>query len=196
MDQGDCLLAPSVLDDILIVQMACACAGGAWDDGTGLRWWPSRLVDDVGGLDFFDRLAPATRSWAALDAALRAARMHDEHRRDAIGGKAVRVRTIFWLGPDVEEALSRRLHHHKMEGSDPQGVFGSAVQTGERFDKAAFERFLEGLCGREVAGISPGGRELKAPPVKDPLLMVRRLAAALLPLPDRYPLPFFRLGGQ
>ncbi|KJS39377.1 MAG: hypothetical protein VR70_08035 [Rhodospirillaceae bacterium BRH_c57] len=195
MDQGDCLLAPSVLDDILIVQMACACAGGRWDDGTGLGWWPSRLADDVGGLDFFGRLAPATHVWAALDAALRAARFHDEQRREAIGGKAVRVRTVFWLGPDVEEALARRLRHHKMERSDAQGVLGAAVQVGERFDRAAFESFLEGLCGQETAAVGPGGRELKAPPEDDPLLMVRRLAAALLPLPERYPLPFFRLGG-
>lgn len=186
-------LAPSVLDAILGVQLAVAVAGGRWDDGTGLRWWRSRLADDVGGVDFLDRLTPASAEWAVLDVARRAAKSHDRRQRTVVGGTQGRLRTVFWLGGDVEEVLDRRLRHHKTERTDARSVFGADVQVGESFDRAAFLHWLEGLHGEEAASIVAGGRELKHPPLHDPLLMVKRLAAALLPLAAHYPMPFFRI---
>lgn len=186
-------LPGSLLDAILKIQIAVAAAGGRWDDGTGLHWWRSRLADDFGGVDLFQRLAPAAGDWSVLDVVRRAAKSYDRRCRTAIAGTSGRLRTVFWLGGELEELLDRRLRHHKTERNDARLILGADVQVGESFDGSAFRRWLEGLHGEEAPLIVAGGRELKSPPLHDPLQMAKRLAAALLPLPDHYPVPFFRV---
>ena len=52
-----------------------------------------------------------------------------------------------------------------------------------------------GVPGEVEHLVVPGGRELVPGPARDPGLLSRRLAAALLPFADRYPMPFFRVEG-
>ena len=54
----------------------------------------------------------------------------------------------------------------------------------------AFATYLRAF-GEEKPSVTPTGRQLKGPTPDDPIVVVKRLAAALLPFADQYPLPFF-----
>jgi hypothetical protein len=60
---------------------------------------------------------------------------------------------------------------------------------------AAFSRddLVAVLRDADVAfTVVPGGRQLEGHRPDSPDVMIRRLAGALVPLADRYPLPFFK----
>ena len=103
------------------------------------------------------------------------------------------MRTLFFLGFELDEQLGDRFAAHKRGGRPPAEVLPLAVPLTADFSK---EKLVSTLQGGDVAFTTvPNGRQLKGalPPSSDAL--VKRLAAALVPLVDQYPLPFFKLEG-
>jgi hypothetical protein len=178
----------ATLDRVLALQLTVAWAG----EGPRLRWWPTDLVDVDAGGDFFARLVPRTAVWAALEAAREVARRTDAKMRREMPD-ADRMRTLFFLGFDADEKLGDRLAMLKRSGSPPTKVLAAylPVDLAEPFNSEALSTALgkpdrAPTCldgGRQMAGVPPAALEALA----------SRLAAALVPLADRYPLPFYRI---
>ena len=137
-----------------------------------------------------ERLVPRTHLWAALEAAREAARRTDENARVRMGTPD-KLRSLFFLGFAVDEALADRFALLKGQGRPPVEVLRIGLVQ-EKFARDA----LEGLLGRKDVKVTvvPGGRQLKGPMPGDFGDLVRDLAAALIPLVDEYPLPFFKVG--
>ena len=61
------------------------------------------------------------------------------------------------------------------------------------FSKDKLTAALQG--GDAAFTVVPGARQVKGAMPAEPDVMVRRLAASLVPLADQYPLPFYKLEG-
>jgi hypothetical protein len=182
----------ATLDAVLAVQIGVAWAGESRDTTGRLGWWQTDLVDPTGGGDFMARLLPRTHAWASLEAVREAARRADDQGRRAMADPD-HIRSLFFLGFDVDERLAERLSEHKRSGATPSSALGLPVPMDAAFDADAFAQALR-LDGKPPAfDVVPGGRQLKGTIPEQLDLAVRALAAALVPLPDRYPLPFYRV---
>jgi len=137
-----------------------------------------------------ERLLPRTYLWAALEAAREAARRTDEKARVRMGTPD-KLRSLFFLGFAVDEALADRFASLKGQGRPPVEVLRIGLVQ-EKFARDA----LEGLLRRKDIKVTvvPGGRQLKGLVPSDLGDLVRDLAGALVPLVDEYPLPFFKVG--
>ncbi len=105
------------------------------------------------------------------------------------------VRSIFFLGFEVDEQLDDRLVYLRRLGTDgkaPAEALELPLPLGAEFDGAKLEAVLVG-SSCEPFKKEPGGRQLKGAPPAEPQVVVRRLVAALVPLTDTYPLPHFRV---
>ena len=182
-------LPQSVLDTILAHQLTVAWAGEGRCEPRRLGWWDTDLVDEAGGGDFFRRLLPRTRAWASLEAVREAARRVDAKARRKMADPD-RMRTLFFLGFEVDELVGERLAALKREGRPPAEALPFPVGFDARFSTQVLETALR-RPGADAAAcrIVPGGRHLKGAYPASPG-SVRQLAAAL-PLADQYPLPFF-----
>ncbi len=180
------------LDDILALQLTLAWAGEGLSDPKRLDWWETDLIDPDGGGDLLSRLFPRTHRWASLEAARRAAIAIDGRARGTMA-RPEAVRTLFFWGFETDEALGDRLRFHKGSGKDPMEVLPMPVDVSAPFKRAAFEDALRPPGRESDYKVVPGGRELKGPPPASADLMAKRLAAALLPLAQDYPAPFFRI---
>lgn len=185
-------IAESTLDEILAAQITVAWAG---EDALPkrLNWWTTDLVDVAGGGDLFGRLLPRTGAWAALASVREVAR-----RVDAIGrqqlGEPDQIRSLFSLGFELDERLDERLRDLK-RSRDASDALPWPVSF-ERYSlpdlRAAFRY---GPNGAPEYTVVAGGRQLKGSAPDSPALLVKHLAAALLatdPMPDKYPLAFYR----
>ncbi len=178
------------LDLVLAYQFAVAWAGEGRCQPRRLGWWDTDLIDEAGGGDLLARLAPHTHAWAAFEAAREAARRVDEKARRRMADPDA-VRTLFFLGFDLDEALADRLAALKRDGKTPAEVLPFP------FAPTAFSR--EALAaaltqpGAEPHTVVPGGRQLRGTAPTEPEILARRLAAGLVPLGDQYPLPFFKV---
>jgi len=180
-------LTPAQLDEILALQLTIAWAGEAAGAPPRLGWWKSDLVDREGGGDLFARLLPKTAAWTSLALVRDAARIVDEAARSTLAGGDA-VWSVFHLGFAVDEQLADRLAHHRQQGRPPAEVLGPKFLAGQPWSKAGFESMLESL-GKPGVEVTPAGRKVDAR-AASPVEAVALLAAALLPLPARYPLPF------
>src|SRR6185503_5569894 len=81
-------------------------------------------VDEAGGGDFFARLLPQTHAWASLEAVREAACRVDARSRRTMGTHD-RMRTLFFLGFEIDELVADRLaalrppavsHHPRWRG--------------------------------------------------------------------------------
>lgn len=171
----------STLDTVLSLQCLVAWAGEA----SRLGWWRTHLIDPDAGLDFLVRLAPRTAALAGWELVRAAAAATDAQRRTAQAERD-RMITLFHLGTEVDEALTDRLHELKMSA----GTLPNLPEPDAPFDRDALTRKLAALgsvgtepraSGRRIKGEIPVGLDVRA----------KRLAAALLPLADHYPLPYF-----
>lgn len=180
------------LDLLLAIQLTIAWAGEGRCVPKRMGWWETDLIDPSGGGDFMARLAPRTHQWASLEAVREAARRVDERARGKMADPDS-MRTPFFLGFDLDEKLSDHLAALKRSGRPPGELLPLPVDLGTDFSKDALATMLTAQ-GTEAFTVVPGGRQLRGPMPEDGALVVRRLAAALVPLTDAYPLPFFKVG--
>jgi hypothetical protein len=180
-----------VLDQVLAVQLAVAWAGEGRCQPKRLGWWDTDLIDEEGGGDFFARLLPHTHRWASLEAVREAARRVDARARGKMADPDA-VRTLFFMGFELDEQLADRLAFHKRDGKPPSDALPWPLPPSSRFSRDELANALGKT--REKATVVPAGRQLKGPAPAEPDTLVKRLAAGLLPFTDHYPLPHFRVG--
>lgn len=180
-----------VLDRILALQFTIAWAGEGRSEPRRLSWWDTDLVDEAGGGDFFARLVPRTHAWAALEAVREAARRVDAKTRAKLADPDG-VRSLFFLGFDLDEQLGDRLNAWKrLENSSPASL-PLPLDVTAPFSKDKLVVALTST-GKENYTVTPVGRQLAGPMPEDPAVVVQKLASALVPLVDHYPLPFYAL---
>ncbi len=183
----------ALADEILALQLLVAWAGEARCDPRRLGWWDTDIVDKAGGGDFLRRLLPQTHAWAALEAVREAARRTDAQARRTMADPD-RMRSLFFLGFEIDECVGERLAALKREGRLPSEALSFPISLDGAFDRRLFEDRVRAIAG-DVPSFSviPGGRQLKGASPTSTTAMVRQLAGALLPLADQYPLPFFKV---
>lgn len=180
------------LDEILSLQLLVAWAGEGATDPPRLGWWRTSMVEEFGGEDLFQRLMPHTYRWAVLEAVREAAKRVDARNREATAD-ADQLVSLFRLGFTLDEQLDDRLRALKRTGEPPQAALPGLEQVGSDWDKDGFARWLSAFEGGDHTN-TPSGRRLKAALPASPVEAARALCAALLPLSEAYPAPYFRLG--
>lgn len=185
-------LTDATLDAILAIQFTVAWAGEGRRPRGRLGWWDTDLIDDDAGGDLLVRLLPQTHAWASLEAVREAARQTDAKARAKMAAPDS-VRTLFFLGFEADEQLNDRLASLKREGRPPAAALPLPLPLTTDFSK---EKLAAALTHHAASfTVMPGARQLKGPLPRSPDAMVGQLAAALFPLVDQYPLPFFKLEG-
>jgi hypothetical protein len=185
----------SDLNAILALQFTIAWAGEADCDPPRLGWWRTDLVDEAGGGDLVSRLFPKTKRWAALEAVRKAAILADGEARRRMA-KPEEVRTLFFWGFELDEALQDQLWAHKQRGKPPEEVLPLPLDFQTDFDGEDFTEALR-IPKRDVPfKVVPGGRELAETPPQSVALRAQHLAAAFLPFSEEYPAPFFRISSK
>ncbi|MCP4691680.1 MAG: BREX-6 system BrxE protein [Desulfobacterales bacterium] len=180
------------LDLILALQILVGWAGEGLSEPGRLDWWRTDLVDEEGGGDLFERLFPKTHAWASLEAVRKAAILRDSEARLAMA-RPDGIRTLFFWGLEMDEKLDERLRGRKNQSIPPMKALPFPMDIYAPFNKKDFEKAL-GASGQAAAyKITPGGREITQPPPDALDQRARRLAAALTPLADAYPTPFYRV---
>ncbi len=186
-------VAGSTLDAILALQLSVAWAGEGLCEPKRLDWWRTDLIDPAGGGYLFQELLPKTYEWASLEAVRSVAIAQDKQMRQSMA-QPDQVRTLFFWGFAVDEQLSDRLLEHKRSGHSPAKVLPLPLDLESQFTKASFEEAMRIPNQLADFHVVPGGREIKSQIPEALELIARNLTAALLPLTDKYPLPFYRLG--
>ncbi|MBN2192582.1 MAG: BREX-6 system BrxE protein [Polyangiaceae bacterium] len=181
------------LDRILALQFLVAWAGEGRSEPKRLGWWDTDLVDEAGGGDLLARLAPRTHLWASLELVRKAARRVDERARGKHGDPD-KLRTLYFLGFDLDDRLNDRLAELKRQGRPPEAVLPLPFKLGADFDQDRLVELLSKAGSVSFEKVPPVGRRLEGSPPSSPEEMVNALAAALTPLGDEYPLPFFKAG--
>ncbi len=182
----------TTLDAILALQITIGWAGEGRCSPRRLGWWDTDLIDEAGGGDLLARLLPQTHAWAAVEAVREAARRVDAKARGKMADPD-KMRTLFFLGFELDEQLGDRFAAHKRAGLPPEKVLPLALPLTADFSK---EQLVAMLQGGDVAFTKvPNARQLKGPLPASPEALVKRLAAALVPLIEQYPLPFFKIEG-
>lgn len=184
------LLSDNDLDAILAIQLAVAWAGEGRCSPRRLGWWETDLIDEAGGGDLLARLLPQTHAWASAEAVREAGRRVDAKARGKMADPD-KMRTLFFLGFELDEQLDDRLLALKQAGRPPSEALALPIKLTAAFDQAALVTALHG--GDAVFTVVPGGRQLKGKRPVAAETMVQQLAAALVPLADQYPLPFYKL---
>lgn len=182
------------IDRILTLQLLIAWAGEARSEPQRLGWWDTDLVDEAGGGDLIARLAPRTHAWASLELAREAARRVDAKARGKHGDPD-KLRTIFFLGFEVDEKLSDRLAELKRQGVPPEKALPLPFKLGAEFPKNEVIALLSKQGKASFEKVPPVGRRLHGKPPTAVDEMVSQLGAALVPIADEYPLPFFPVTG-
>lgn len=172
------------IDAILQLQFRVAWAGEALCDPPRLKWWRTDLLDPLSGGDFIKRLAPRTHPWAGLAAAREAARLTDLKARQLLADPDS-VRTLYFWGFELDEMLADRIRDNKWSARP-------APQMGD-FVAHELESEFRALATEASYNVQASGRQMRGPLPEDPLRAARMLVAALAPLADSYPTPFFRL---
>lgn len=182
------MVPDETLDAILAVQITVAWAGEGRCSPRRLGWWDTDLISEDGGGDFLARLLPQTHLWASLEAAREAARRTDAKARAKMADPD-KLRSLYFLGFELDEQLGDRLASLKRSGRQPAEALPFALPLSDDFstEKLAPALMATGATFDTV----PNGRKLKGKVPQEPETLVKRLAGALLPLAEHYPLPFF-----
>src|SRR5262245_3085971 len=188
----DVAATDAILDAVLGVQLTVAWAGEGRCSPRRLGWWDTDLIDEAGGGDLLRRLLPQTHAWAALEAVREAARRTDVKGRAKMADPD-KMRTLYFLGFQLDEQLGDRLSMLKRGGASPAEALPLPVPLTATFSR---DDLVAALRKEEPTfTVVPGGRQLKGPRPEAPDAMILRLAGALVPLADQYPLPFYRMEG-
>ena len=181
------------LTTILETQLAIAWAGEADTAPPRLGWWRTAMVDEFGGHDLLQRVAPRTWQWAALDAARTAARRVDARAR-ARTDDPDGVVTLFRLGFEIDEEIDELLLTLKQERVPvAEAIPRLAELIAGGWDAERFAAWLPKAEGT-VYTKTPTGRRMRGAAPEAPVERVLWLAAALTPFSPDYPLPHFRTG--
>jgi hypothetical protein len=184
----------TTLDTILALQIMIAWAGEGLCEPKRLDWWRTDLIDEAGGGDLFKRLFPKTHQWSALEAVREAAIQTDRRAREKLA-KPDALRTLFFWGVVVDEQLHDRLAEHKLNssGQKPSEILPLPLKLEATFDHAVFEATI-GIPNCKVeTSVVPGGRLLVEEGSETLESRARKLAAALFPLADSYPMPMYKI---
>jgi hypothetical protein len=183
----------STLDTILALQLTVAWAGEGRCEPVRLGWWQTDLIDKAGGGDLLARMLPRTHAWASLEAVREAARRVDAQARRGMANPDG-VRTLFFLGFELDERLAERLTALKRAGTAPHEALPLPVSFSTLFSADTLTEALRqpGSEGSNYS-VAPGGRQLKGTMPMALDVAVRHLAAALIPFPEHYPVPFYRV---
>jgi hypothetical protein len=185
-------ISTSTLDRVLAMQFAIAWAGEGRCEPARLGWWETDLIDAGGGGDLMSRLLPRTHAWASLDAVREAARRVDADGRRQLA-KGDSVRTLFFLGFEADEQLAERIGELKRGGESPSRALPWPIDIESVFSRDVLANALRlGTRKADPFEVVPGGRQMKAEAPDALELLVKNLADALVPLGERYPLPFYR----
>ena len=180
----------AALDTVIALQLTVAWAGEGRCSPRRLGWWDTDLIDEAGGGDFFKRLMPHTHAWASLEAAREAGRRVDAKARGKMAAPDA-MRTIFFLGFELDEQVGDRLAALKRSGRTPADALPLPLPLTSDFVKDKVTAAFQG--GDATFTVVPGGRQLTGQRPDAPEMLVRRLAAALVPLAEQYPLPFYKI---
>lgn len=181
-----------VLDTILSWQLIVAWAGEGLCVPIRLNWWRTDLIDQDGGGDFFQRLLPKTHVWASLEALRQVAIQYDQQIRLGMAQPDL-VRTLFFWGFAIDEQLADRLAVHKQNHLPPQDCLDLPLGLDVAFSRSDLEAVLRISDQALQVRVVPDGREITGEMPQSHKQRVRNLAAALLPLNERYPMPFYRV---
>jgi hypothetical protein len=136
------------------------------------------------------RLLPRTAVWAGLEAVRDAAIRVDAKARRALPDPD-KVRTLFFLGFELDEQLGDRLRQLKQSTDTPAQALHLLADPSGVFNPDAFAAALG--SSESTYTVVPAGRQLRSALPATPADVVRALAAALVPFQPNYPMPFFRL---
>jgi hypothetical protein len=136
------------------------------------------------------RLLPRTAAWAGFEAVRDAAIRVDAKARRALPDPD-KVRTLFFLGFELDEQLGDRLRQLKQTGEAPAQALRLLADPSGVFNPDAFAAALG--SSESAHTVVPAGRQLRSALPGTPAEVVRALAAALPPFQPTYPMPFFRL---
>jgi len=184
---------PGELDRILATQLLVGWAGERGGKPKRLGWWETDLIDEAGGGDLIARLAPKTHAWASLELVREAARKVDAAARGK-HGHPDSLRTLFFLGFEVDEKLADRLAALKRQGKAPEESLPLPFKLSADFSPEKFGEVLAKGAPSSFEKVPPVGRQLKGTLPESLGEQVAKLASALLPLANEYPLPFFKVG--
>jgi hypothetical protein len=184
------LVPDATLDAILATQLTIAWAGEGRCSPRRLGWWDTDLIDEAGGGDFLARLLPQTHAWASLEAVREAARRVDAKARGKMADPD-KMRTLFFLGFEVDEQVGDRLAAHKRAGRTPADALPLPLPLTAEFSKDKLVSSFEGVAAASTT--VPNGRQMKGALPDAPDVLVKSLAAALVPFAEQYPLPFYKL---
>ena len=176
------------LDAALALQLTVAWAGEGRCEPQRLGWWDTDLCDEAGGGDFLKRLLPQTHAWAALEAVREAARRVDLKARNRFE-QPDQLRTLFFLGFELDEQLCERLFVLKRDGRPPSLALPLPVSFEAEFSRDELGAAWQGTPAEFSVG--PGGRRLSGSMPAAPEALLARLASALWPFPEHYPLPHY-----
>ena len=168
----------TALDEVLAVQVTVAWAGEGACQPPRLGWWRTDLVDAAGGDDLLSRLLPKTHAWASLEAVREAARRVDAKARASMS-EPDKLRSLFFLGFELDEALTERLAEHKRSGVEPNNALPLGFDCASKFSREKLAKVLGPRGIKVECTVVPGGRQIKGKLPAEPELMVRYLAAAL-----------------
>ncbi len=183
-------IAPSVLDAILVAQIAVGWAGESGEEKR-LGWWRTDLASEFGGEDLFKRLLPSTWSWAVLQGVREAAARLDAELR-AQSHDADELITLFSFGFSLDERLEDRFQHHKLSGVAPAVTLpGLASVVSEPWNRESFEEWTKGH-GKVTVEKLPVGRRLRGDAPESVDLLAKNLVAGFAPLSNEYPMPHYR----
>lgn len=190
-------MTPAELDDILTLQLAVAWAGEANTRPARLCWWRTALSDAGAGEDLLRRLTPRTWAFATLEATRKAARRVDDAGRKR-SEDADHLVSLFRLGFEIDEQLDDRLRDLKQTGATPSAALprlGQLLDATPGWSRDGFQAWLGSFGPGDSVRFTttPTGRRLTGELPGEVPVAARRLAAALPPLADAYPLPHFRV---
>ena len=185
-------IAPEELDAVLMLQFFIAWAGEGLTDPPRLNWWSTQLLDEWGGEDLFKRLLPRTFEWALLEATRKVAIQADGRKRLNLA-QPDRVCTLFFWGFGIDEKLEERLLFHKQDCSQADNVLNFPLDLKNDFEKKAFKQAIQKLNPEVEYKIVPERREIKGTTPESIADAAKNLVSGLIPLADKYPMPFYRM---
>jgi hypothetical protein len=190
-------LSAQQADRVLFLQLLVAWAGEGRTTPPRLGWWSTDLVDEDGGLDLLNRLAPRTAAWASLALCREAARRVDQTSRRKLADPDTAM-TLFSLGFAVDEQLDDRLAALRREGTAPWDALLGLTAIRAEFSTEAFTQALTLPAQRPGLEIEPGGRRLRGQAPENRAQAAELLTQALLPSrgdawSPAWPMPYFRV---